>query len=210
MQKITKREVAIIGTFICMMLLFLFSKYYMDDSKEFVLEYDNEQIDEIEAVKEVSTNSEKKIEIEEKWIIVDICGEVKNPGIVKVKEGDRVTDAVNLAGGLLETADRRQINMARVLLDGEQIYICKIGESVTIEKPIESIRGVINTTGKVNINTALRNELESLNGIGKVLAQRIIEYRNQNGRFQNINDIMKVSGVGEKKFKSIKEHISIN
>ncbi|TCO79033.1 helix-hairpin-helix domain-containing protein [Marinisporobacter balticus] len=209
MQKFTKREVMIIGTFIMVVVLFLFTKYYMNGSKEFVLEQDNEKTSEIETVQETHTNDEQEIK-EEKWIIVDVCGEIKNPGIVKVKEGDRVADGVKLVGGLLDTADRRQINMARILLDGEQIYIPKIGENITGVQQQGTQERATNTNNKVNINTASKDELESLNGIGNVLAERIIEYRAQYGRFENINAITNVPGLGEKKFQGIKEHIVTN
>lgn len=117
-----------------------------------------------------------------------------------------VIDAVNLAGGLKNNADSDRINLARKLTDEEKIYIPKIGED---ELPDEvSNLGSSYNSGKVNINSCSKEELVSLPGIGSVLADRILEYRKQH-RFEAIEDIMNVSGIGDKKFDNIKELIII-
>lgn len=139
-------------------------------------------------------------------IVVHISGQVHNPGIVKLEPGARVIDAVNAAGGLKKDADLDKINLARKLQDEEKIYIPKIGEDIS-----ESISYFQNPAGgsnKININTCTKEELMSLPGIGDVLADRIIQYREKTP-FKKIEDLMNVSGIGEKKFESIKDMIIV-
>ncbi|WZL71554.1 helix-hairpin-helix domain-containing protein [Clostridiaceae bacterium 35-E11] len=210
MWKFTKRELIIICIFISIIGIVIGTNYYQNYFKQIVIEDENEALEEIDHdIEEVKEDSIEK-EIEEKWIYIDICGEIKKPGVIKVLEGARVIDAVELAGGLLETADRRQVNMARILLDGEQIYIPKIGDNMNSTDSANNLSTTRSTSSKININTASKEELETLNGIGQSLAERIIQYREANGNFKDIKDIMKVSGIGEKKFEGIREHISIN
>jgi len=139
-------------------------------------------------------------------IMVHISGQVHNPGLVELPYGSRVIDAVNLAGGLKKDADLDKMNLAKKLTDEEKIYIPKIGEE---EIPIgDFIDGQNNdSNSKININICSKEELMSLPGIGEVLAGRILEYREQNP-FKTIDDIKNVSGIGEKKFESIKELIT--
>ncbi len=154
---------------------------------------------------------------EPKDIVVDICGAVKNEGIVILKEGDRVIDAINKVGGLTENADRKRINLAKILTDEEKIIIPEVGENIESEliSSVNSIDTKDNTMtnysdGKININTASNSELMTLNGIGEVLASRIIEYRKNNGPFKTIDEIQNVKGIGTIKFEDIKEHIKID
>ncbi len=146
------------------------------------------------------------------FIIVHITGEVKNPGVYKLEDGARVIDAINLAGGPLPTADLDKVNLADFLRDGSKIYIppklensgngirSQAGSSITKINASES--------DKVNINTASKEELESLPGIGPTLAQRIIEYREENGPFSSAEDLLNVKGIGEKKLEKIKDQIT--
>ncbi len=146
-------------------------------------------------------------------IMVDVDGAVKNPGVYELIEGDRVEDALKKAGGLLETSDTKNINRARILADGEKIYIAEKGEiNSSIEMMGDSIyntneAGVSN--GKININIASKELLMSLDGIGEVYSQRIIDYRNKM-KFSNIEDIKKVKGIGEKTFEGLKDKITVN
>ena len=147
-------------------------------------------------------------------IMIDICGEILHPGVFRLEEGSRVIDAVTMAGGLLETADRKKVNLARIIEDGEQIYIPAIGEiidRIDINDPVDTNNSysLQKGNGKVNINRASQDELESLSGIGEVLAKRIIQHRAEKGLFNEIDDIMNVSGIGAKKFEDIKDKISI-
>lgn len=207
MLNFSKKEKIIMIVLLLGIVITSGSKYILNQSNKAVI-YNNGTENNIVEVMQNETKdlSEEKL-IENIEIVVDICGEVINPGVIKLKEGDRVVDAVNAAGGLLENADRKKINMARLLQDGEQIIIPQIGESLEAE---EVMMNVSSTSGaKININRASQAELEALNGIGEVLSQRIIQYRESSGPFRNIEDIMKVSGIGTKKFDSIKDQISI-
>lgn len=154
----------------------------------------------------------------EEIVIVHITGSVKNPGIVKLKEGSRIEDAIEAAGGLTENADISNVNLAYVLDDGTKIKIPNvddedIGDEDVLSK--DSGEGIIQedekttNTNTVNINKATENELSTLPGIGNSLATRIVEYRKQNGNFKTIEDIKNVSGIGESKFANIKDFISI-
>lgn len=165
----------------------------------------NENSDEAE---ELLMKLEEDIETneEDEYIMVHVSGQVYNPGIVELKSGSRVIDAINLAGGLKKDADSDKINLARKLSDEEKIQVPKIGEE---EMPLEdSNLGQGNNKGKININTCTKEELMSLPGVGEVLAERILEYREQTS-FKTLEDIMNVSGIGEKKFENIKELIIV-
>lgn len=124
--------------------------------------------------------------------MVYVEGGVVNPGVYLLREGDRVVDAIEAAGGFIPDADRGAVNLAATLRDGEQIHIYKIGD----------------VPQKVNINTADVWLLEALEGIGPILAQRIVDYRSENGPFQRIEDLKKVNGIGSKIFEQIKDKIT--
>ena len=148
-------------------------------------------------------------------VIIHITGSVKNPGIVKLKEGSRIEDAIESAGGLTENADITKVNLAYVVEDGTKIKIpsaseedigdediidSKSGDNIIIE---ENAVPSNNSTQTININKATEKEFETLPGIGPSLASKIIEYRNQNGKFESIEDIKNVNGIGENKFNKI-------
>lgn len=137
-------------------------------------------------------------------IMVHVSGEVYRPGLVTLVNGDRVIDAVNLSGGLKNEADLDRINLAKKVQDEEKIHIPSIGEETSV-----SVEGLVTTEGKININTCTKSDLETLPGIGDKTADKILEYRNGN-TFKRIEDIMNVSGIGEKKFDSIKDLIVVN
>ena len=138
--------------------------------------------------------------------MVYISGQVYSPGIYELVLGDRVVDAVNMAGGLSKQADLDKINLAKKVNDEEKIYIPAIGEEIPFSVDVETNS---QESGKININVASSADLESLPGIGEVIAGRIIEYRKTN-KFNSIEDILEVSGIGDAKFESIKDLISIN
>lgn len=157
---------------------------------------------------------------EEIKMIIHISGEVKNPGIVTLEIGSRIMDAIKKAGGATREADLAQVNLAYELQDGQKVYIPNKKEKVTEYITESSGNNVIvdgknisnNNEGndsKVNINTANLDELDSLPGIGPALAQRIIDYREQNGNFQSIEDLQNVKGIGDSKFSDIKDNIIV-
>lgn len=148
-------------------------------------------------------------EAESTMIMVDIGGEVNNPMVVELKEGCRVEDAINAAGGITANADLTEINRAAFVEDGEKILIpSKNSESVSGDP---SVKGAVSYSDKrVNINTADSDELQQLNGVGPVTAEKIIEYRESNGRFKAVEDIKNVSGIGDKTFEKFENDIRVN
>lgn len=158
-------------------------------------------------------------------IVIHITGAVQKTGILVLPEGARIADAIDAAGGSLDTADLDEVNLAYVLQDGQKIYIPKQEDKIKLENKAyitsESGNNVIVQTintdkdlknggnRKVNINTATQNELENLPGIGSSIASRIIEYREQNGRFNKIEDLQNVKGIGDAKFGNIKDQIIV-
>ncbi len=137
-------------------------------------------------------------------IFVDVAGKVKRPGVYPFIQGARAIDAINAAGGAKAGVNLSDINLARILFDGEQIVVGYV-EPPSSRSSSKKIR----TTGTININRATRNEFDSLIGIGPVLAARIIIYREKNGPFVTIEDIRKVSGIGPSKFNDIKDRLRI-
>lgn len=162
----------------------------------------------------VSTNStEDTKEISE--IVVHIDGEILNPGIVHLPTGSRISDAISVAGGITALADTSKINLAFVLKDGQKIYVPSVyDEEIVVYVTDDAGKDVVvpdvsGLTSLVNINSATASELETLPGIGTSTAQKIINYRETNGKFKSIEDIMNVSGIGESKFNSIKDLICV-
>ena len=153
-------------------------------------------------------------------IVVHVIGEVKKPGVIKLKEGARIIDAINKCGGQTEEADLSKINLAYVLDDGSQIYIPRVKEDIqntTIMKTEAGNNVIVNnvTQGddeksiKVNLNTATLEKLMMLPGVGESTAQKIIEYRNKNKKFKTIDELKSVSGIGDAKFNSLKDYIYV-
>lgn len=169
----------------------------------------------------IETNDEKETEEkEEDKIKVHITGAVLKEGIVELISGARIQDAIDEAGGLTKEANLTQVNLAYVLKDGQKIYIPRKTEVKEVEKitTFENEEKVIidegeeenkNLSGKININTANAVQLQTLNGIGEETAQKIINYRNANGKFKKIEDLKNVSGIGEAKYNNIKEYICV-
>ncbi|MBQ7525329.1 MAG: helix-hairpin-helix domain-containing protein [Abditibacteriota bacterium] len=147
-------------------------------------------------------------------VVVHVVGAVKNPGVYTLNRAARVVTAVNAAGGTTKDADTSMINMARRLEDGEQVRIPsnRPQEAVMGSAPVMSFSSVASgqkVIAKVNINKAGVQELDTLPGIGPALAQRIINYRNSVGRFNSPNELVNVSGIGEKKLAEILPHVTL-
>ena len=147
-------------------------------------------------------------------LIVDVTGEVINPGVYQLNANARVIDAVKAAGGAKKSADLSLINLARVVKDGEQIYIeAKISSKSARYRSsgnssLSSMRASIGN-GTININRASAKELERLPGIGPVLASRIVQFRSANGSFLTVEDLGKVPGIGNSKLEKFRNLIRI-
>lgn len=181
----------------------------IDFADEITEKNNNEQ----EEVSEQSKNQKKNI-------YVDVGGAVINPKVVELKEGSRIYEAIEAAGGKSKTGVTRYLNMAAVCQDGQKIYIPVESEisKEDIKKVIETSAGYIGDAsyssgvgidGKVNINTANADELQTLAGIGPSMASRIIQYRNDNGNYSSVEDLLNVSGIGEKTLAKFIENICI-
>lgn len=151
---------------------------------------------------EEEKNLESNKNLENKEIIIHIIGEVNNPGILKIKEGSRLFECIEKAGGFTSEANQENLNLAQVVKDQDQYKINKKNELNINEDNIKK------KDKKINLNQASEEELMKLNGIGPSLAERIISYRDENN-FKSIEEIKNVSGIGEKRFEQIKDSIDV-
>jgi len=139
-------------------------------------------------------------------LVVHVSGAVNRPSVYTLAAGSRAMAAIEAAGGAVADADLDRINLARVLADGEQLHISRRGEqSPVAATPSSPAQG----STRININTATQAELETLPGIGPTRATAIIAYRQQRGAFANPEDLMNVSGIGEKTFEGLKDLIRV-
>lgn len=175
---------------------------------------------------EIRLESYEEEKIEADYIYVDVKGFVNNPGVYKIEKGSRVTDVIKLSGGLKKEANTRFINLSKILNDSDTIVIysnkeieeAKKQDVIVVETPCvcEEIKNDACFTEKeessskiININTATKDQLMTLNGIGEAKATAIIEYRTINGKFKDINDLIQVDGISETLFDKIKETITV-
>lgn len=148
-------------------------------------------------------------------VYVDVDGAVASPGVYRLQDGARVSQAIDAAGGLTAEADVTGLNRAAKVTDGQKIYVPAVGEQQAasaaggVEGGAAAVSGARASSGLVNINTASAAELQTLSGIGPSMAQSIIDERTKNGAFTSVDDLMRVSGIGEKKFAKIKDCICV-
>lgn len=201
--------------FLLFILIFfsLFS-YLFNSSQNYSMNFKEEIQEEFaieESINPVKNNS---------GIIVHLAGEVKNPGVYKLKEGDRLVDLLKTAGGLTDKADLELVNLAASLLDGQKIIIPNINERRENNDNLVADQKLIgfdnidffseeNNSSLININRADINELVNLSGIGEAKARAIISYREENGHFQTKEDLINISGIGEKTLENIRDEISL-
>ncbi|MBQ4481867.1 MAG: helix-hairpin-helix domain-containing protein [Lachnospiraceae bacterium] len=162
-----------------------------------------------EAFSEISVSAEEVVS-EEKIpdvICVHVCGEVVSPGVYELPYGSRIYEALALAGGLTEEADGAAINQAESLSDGVKIYVPALGEELTDTNRQASAQ--TEQDDRININTADTAKLQEIKGIGASRAEDIINYRESNGRFNTIEDIMKVPGIKQGMFLKIRDQIRV-
>lgn len=165
-----------------------------------------------------------------KWVYVDIKGQVNHPGVYKLASSARVNDVIKQAGGVTKQADCQQVNLACKLFDQMLIYIPSIGEEPTIASPalisqenqLQQATTQATTTNeqataqeptadsdKINLNTATKEQLEQLTGIGDKKADLILQYRSEHGSFKSIDEIKNVSGIGDKTFEAISGQLTV-
>lgn len=200
--------------------------YYINSTKQVY----TQNYDIGETKQEEETNEDEKKPEKEKAIMVHITGAVNKNGIVEIKEDARIDDVITAAGGITEDADLSDVNLAYKIEDGQKIYIPSIDDKKITETGTQNIgtegrisntvvftnagTGVIQeeekgSSSKVNINKASMTELMALPGVGEATAVRIIEYRKTHGNFRTIEDIKNVSGIGDAKYNTIKDSITV-
>lgn len=141
------------------------------------------------------------------WVYV--CGAVHAPGVYELPSGSRIYHVIQAAGGMLPEAETRAVNQAQELSDGEQITVPTVEEAQDPAQPAVSGGSAASGDGKVNLNTAGIEELCTLAGIGETRAQAIVDYREQNGGFQSIEELMNIDGIKEKTFEKLKEEVTV-
>jgi competence protein ComEA len=146
---------------------------------------------------------------EAKTIVVSVAGAVNEPGIVELEAGARVADAIEAAGGLTEGADPGFLNLARVVADGDLVAVPDAAASGAVPAAPGDGSGGTAADGLVNINVAGAAELDALKGIGPVLAERIIEYREANGSFQSLDELSEVSGIGAALLEQLRDQVTL-
>ncbi|MDR0853508.1 MAG: helix-hairpin-helix domain-containing protein [Clostridiales Family XIII bacterium] len=226
-----KRKMILAGFVICFVVVIALVQVFSDgdDAGEIIVGdtalQDDSSGDEDGSGDENAAAEAEKATKSSAVIMVDVGGAVNTPTVVAMSEGSRVVDAIELAGGLRDDANVQTINQAQVLEDGQKIYIPTNDE---VASGLEKARGA-GTTGsgtgmtgydggvsggdvnsdKININSSDGAALQQITGVGPATAQKIIDYRTSNGKFAKIEDIMNVSGIGQKTFEKMKEHICV-
>lgn len=196
---------------------------YLDENDVESDEIKGGEIENGENVQEDNNEGEENGTNSENKIYVYITGEVNVPGVVILNENSRIVDAINAAGGTTSNANVSKVNLAYVLKDGMKVNIPNDGdlknnldfEYITMSSgdgkndAYVSESNNSHSVGIVNINTATQTELETLPGVGPSIALKIINYRNENGRFSSIEEIKNVSGIGDSKFEDLKKYITV-
>ena len=209
MNNFTKKQKIIIGVLLAVVTIILINYVYSRESNN------SQEIENLTTNE--SSETTQNTEEEKKEIVVHIAGAVQTEGIIFLQEGDRISEAIEKAGGTTDEADMSQINLATSLEDGMKVYIPKKGEEIETQtnSQIDLAQGTTkqNTqkqkSSKININKATQAELETLPGIGPSTASKIIVHREENGKFESIENIKDVSGIGDAKYNSIKDLITI-
>lgn len=206
LKKHLRKETFVILLVILLAISLMFKVFYSPTNKEIALadEVFDTSLEVLESSAEVESTGK---------LYVDIKGAVKVPGMYEVTSDMRVLNVIDLAGGLTSEADDKQINFAQKVEDQMIVYIPKEGEELSESLATLPSQGNQSNQGqeedKVNLNQATKEELMTLNGVGEKKAEKIIDYREENGSFQKIEDLKNVNGFGEKSFESLKTSITI-
>ncbi|MES5892385.1 MULTISPECIES: helix-hairpin-helix domain-containing protein [Bacillus cereus group] len=186
--------VVIIGTLI---FLFFWKTNQQTEPSLITTEVQAKDVEKKSRPKALDTKEQKKI------IIIDVKGAVFKEGVYEMKEGDRVKEAVEKAGGLLPDADMKKVNLAQMVQDQMLLYVPNKNE------PMQEGATFSKSEGKVQINTASKEQLEKITGIGSRKAESILKYREEHGPFQKIEDLLEIDGIGAKSLEKIKDQIII-
>ena len=211
-MKINKEEIvmffkqnikSIVLAFFCSVVVIGIGLYYFNYNKTEDyndISFSNHKSDRID-------NEEKNDDKQDEKIFVDVKGAVKNPGVFETTKDKRIKDLIDVAGGLLDDADTSTLNLSQKVKDQMVIYVLKHGEK---PKQMSEIGTTSSSSGEViNINTASKEQLMKISGVGKTKAEAIIEHREKNGDFKKKEDITKVRGIGKATFEKIKDKIEV-
>lgn len=207
-----KLIVIIIVLFVMVSGIFYSVSYEKTEEAVFVAEeavYDEEEI--VQGEEKTVTDIEEAEKSEERILFVHICGQVELPGVYCLEEESRITDLIELAGGFTADAARDYINLAQKLSDGQKIYIPSLDEVtendlLSENGSAEQLNGALQ---KININSANKDTLMTLTGIGEAKAEAIIQYREKNGGFESIEELKQIEGIKDGVFNKIKDEIEI-
>ena len=159
---------------------------------------------------EKEVKEEKEEPVEQDLITVDVKGAVKSPGIYDLPVGSRVNDAVQKAGGLIEQADSKSLNLAQKVSDEALVYVPTKGEESASEKTGSGAPSSTSKEKKVNLNKASLEELKQVKGLGGKRAQDIIDHRESNGKFKSVDELKKVAGIGTKTIEKLKDYVTVD
>jgi competence protein ComEA len=141
-------------------------------------------------------------------VVVDVVGKVRRPGVYRLPDGSRVDDALEAAGGALPGVDLSRLNLARKLADGEQVAVGVAGAAEAAGPPrTGAVSGA--ASGPIDLNTATVQQLDTLPGVGPVLAQRIVDWRTQHGRFDSVDQLQEVTGIGPSRLADIRSLVTV-
>lgn len=152
---------------------------------------------------------EMEVEAEPEEFMIDVKGEVKLPGVYTVDVTDRVIDVILLAGGFTDAADQNQVNLAQKVHDEMVIFIPKPGEIVEEIESIQTAGPESNQADGIRLNSATIEEIQTLNGIGPSKAEAIVSYREENGPFKSVDELLNISGIGEKTLEKFKDKVIV-
>lgn len=161
------------------------------------------------SLSESSGSVDSSNQSETAYICVYVAGQVMSPGVFNLPTGSRVYEAIDAAGGAMEGADLSAVNLARALSDEEMVYVPAVGEQAVPSPSSGVVAASQGGAAPVNVNTAGVEELKTLNGIGDVLAQAIVDERERNGPFSSVEDLTRVSGIGEKTLAKFADKVCI-
>lgn len=193
---------SIILAFVCSLILIIGGLFYFNQNK--TEDYSGASFSNIS--NETNNKDEKAENRHDEKIFVDVKGAVKHPGVFETTKDKRVKDLIEEAGGLLDDADTSTLNLSQKVKDQMVIYVLKHGEK---PKQISDGGSSSSNTDVININTANKEQLMKISGVGKTKAEAIISYREKNGDFKKKEDITKVHGIGKATFEKIKDKIEV-
>lgn len=193
---------SIILAFVCSLVLIIGGLFYFNQNKT----EDYSAVSFSNTSNEINNRDEKAEDKHDEKIFVDVKGAVKHPGVFETTKDKRVKDLIEEAGGLLDDADTSTLNLSQKVKDQMVIYVLKHGEK---PKQISDGGSSSSNTDVININTANKEQLMKISGVGKTKAEAIISYREKNGDFKKKEDITKVHGIGKATFEKIKDKIEV-